>query len=143
MQPDPQPDLLSWRPTDPAEKPRDPWTEWAADNLADVEQVDPARLGETPAKFRRAKGDPRDYAKEWQVYVNSNPTIAEFIRCGALDRLMEGATRVSVAKLFEDVRAEKKVSINTSYAAAAGDWLCAIEPRLEKLIERRRRRTTR
>lgn len=111
-----QPDLLSWRPSEPT--------------------------AGCPEKFRRAKGEPRDYAREFAAFIEAHPSVADHIRRSAIDLLLAGVERISVALLFEQARAELKVSINTSYAAAASDWLCATEPRLRALIERRRRRTT-
>lgn len=99
-----QPDLLSWRPAPPS---------------------DPSP---TPAKFRRAKGDPRDYAAEWAAFVEAHPATC--------------APRVEVDNPFAVAREMHRVTLNNSWRAAAADWLVEHKPQLDDLIERRKRKAT-
>jgi hypothetical protein len=102
----------------------------------------PADPSPTPEKFRRAKGDPRDYRAEWLAFVEAQPDAALTIRDRAYGLMMDGHERISVALIFEHVRCDLHVSINTSHAAACSDWLIAQDPRLAGLIERRQRKVT-
>lgn len=101
-----------------------------------------AKPSETPEKFTAAANPkPRDYAKKWRTWVDANPHAASVIRDRAYLLLMDGAERIEVNKIFADVRAELRVSLNHSLRAACADWLIAQEPRLAGVIERRRRTT--
>lgn len=112
-----QPDLLSWRP---ASEP-----------------------SETPEKFKRAKGDPRDYAAEWAAFVKANHVIAISIEDDALDLMRRGAKRIEINALFAEARARHRCTLNNSLRAAAASWIVDRNPDLDALIERRRRKVTR
>lgn len=107
-----QPDLLSWRPS------------------------------ETPAKFRRAKGDPRDYAAEWAAFVEAHPAVADDMLARCRHMAATCAPRVEVNNLFAVAREMHRVTLNNSWRAAAADWLVEHEPQLDDLIERRKRKAT-
>jgi len=102
----------------------------------------PVSHEETPAKFRRGKGDPRDYAAEWRAFVDGHPQIAGFIAYEARIAMLGGAARVSVNALFEAARDRHHATLNQSWRAAAADWLIQGDPALARVIERRTRRTT-
>ncbi len=97
---------------------------------------------ETPERFRRAKGDPRDYAAEWRAFAEARPDVAASILKHASDAADLGLPRVEVNALFADARARFGVSLNNSWRAAAASWCCEQDPRLDALIERRRRKVT-
>ena len=97
---------------------------------------------ETPAKFKRAKGDPRDYAAEWSAFVEDFADIAANIRQRAEILRRNGVARIEVNALFALARQDYATSVNNSWRAACADWLVAQDPRLDALIERRARRRT-
>lgn len=109
--------LLSWRP---AEEP-----------------------SETPEKFKRTKGDPRDYRVEWDRFVKEHPAIAISIKDDALDLMRSGAKRIEINALFAEARARHRCTLNNSLRAAAASWIVDRNPDLDDLIERRRRKATR
>ena len=80
----------------------------------------------------------RDYAREWADYVEAHPEVAAEIEAAALASLASGAARISVAQIFEGERT-KGHTLNASHRAPCADWLVERHPRLEPLIERRRR----
>ena len=96
----------------------------------------------TPEKFKRAKGDPRDYAAEWRAFVDGCPQIAGFVAYEARAAMLRGDARVSVNALFEAARARHRATLNQSWRAAAADWLIAGDPALATVFERRTRRST-
>ena len=111
------------------------------DQLAITFTAAPTTSGPRP----RAARDPdgaikvrRDYAAEWTAYVEAHPDVAAAIEADALGQASRGAARVSVALLFEAQRA-KGHTLNASHRAPCADWLVERHPRLEPLIERRRR----
>lgn len=97
----------------------------------------------TPVRFVRAKGDPRDYRAEWLAWVEAHQAAAQAIEDHALDEYRRGQPRIEVNALFASVRRDMRVSLNHNYRAACADWLVEREPRLDALIERRRRKVTR
>lgn len=99
-------------------------------------------FGSTPEKFRRAKGEPRDYRAEWLAWVERNPEIADHIERTALRALLHQESRIEVNALFSDARKTFHRTANQSYRAACADWLVEREPRLADLIERRKRKVT-
>ena len=103
----------------------------------------PASHEETPAKFRRAKGEPRDYAADFAKWRAAHPEIAASLLQWAVDAIRLGVRRVEVNVLFAEARRVYGITANNSHRAAAADWLIAQEPRLADLIERRRRKVTR
>jgi hypothetical protein len=67
------------------------------------------------------------------------PAAFASIETEALRLATEGAARISVKKLIEDVRARERIEVNNSDSTEIADWLCQRHPHLEKLIERRAR----
>lgn len=62
------------------------------------------------------------------------------IRDAALREARDGATRISVNRLVEEVRRLLKVEVNNTFRAWIADDLVLLYPRLRDVIERRRRR---
>jgi hypothetical protein len=102
----------------------------------------PIATSPTPERFKRAKGEPRDYRAEFDAWRERNPEIATHIEWLALVELRSGATRIEVNAIFAAVRARYVTTLNNSWRAACADWLVEREPRLATLIERRARRRT-
>lgn len=97
---------------------------------------------ETPERFRRAKGDPRDYRAEWDAFAAERPDVAAYI-CEQVERRRDaGVARIAVNVIVEHAREAFAVTINNSWRAAIADDLCERDPRLDALIERRRRKVT-
>ena len=101
-----------------------------------------ARAAETPERFKRAPGDPRDYAAEVAAFLDANPNVEFWIRHAVEACRAAGHRRIAINAIVEEARRLFEVSINNSWRAAIADRLCAADPRLDRLIERRRRKVT-
>ena len=99
----------------------------------------PTTSGPRPRQAVEAPAGPRDYAAEWIAYAaGEGAEVAAEIEREALALAAAGA-RLSVAAIFERLRASG-VGLNQSWRAACADWLCERHAALVDLIERRKRR---
>ncbi len=114
-----QPDLFQWSPPAPA-----------------APSVEP-----TPAKFRRAPGDARDYRAEWEAFVVARPDVVAWIVQTAKADASLGY-RVEVNGLFALARARFRCTLNNSWRAGAADYLIEHHPELRDAITRRERKRT-
>lgn len=96
----------------------------------------------TPSHFRRAPGDPRDYAAEWDAFEAAHYAVMDTIAMEARAALDRGDKRIEVRALFTEARRVHKVNLNNSWCARCADRLMEIEPRLAGLIRRRARKAT-
>lgn len=84
--------------------------------------------------------------EKWEAWKQANPLVYRRIWALAEAEAAAGAKRISVNRLFEQIRAEglrhadpnSEWAINDHYRAPCADDLCA-DARLAKLIERRKR----
>ena len=99
----------------------------------------PTTSGPRPRQAVEAPAGPRDYTAEWSAYAaGEGAEVAAEIEREALALAAAGA-RLSVAAIFERLRASG-VGLNQSWRAACADWLCDRHAALADLIERRKRR---
>lgn len=89
----------------------------------------------------RAKRAPRDFAAEVAAFLAARPDIATWLTAAVEACRVAGHRRIAVNAIVEEARRLFEVSINNSHRAAISDWLIAGDPRLDRVIERRRRRT--
>lgn len=85
-------------------------------------------------------------AQQWEVFRAANPHVmVEMLRL-ARARLERGETRIGVKALWEELRESIRVqklgdwSLNNSFTALAARTLIELDPRLEPVIELRRRK---
>lgn len=98
----------------------------------------PTTSGPRPRQAVEAPAGPRDYTAEWSAYAaGEGAEVAAEIEREALALAAAGA-RLSVAAIFERLRASG-VGLNQSWRAACADWLCERHVALADLIERRKR----
>jgi len=91
---------------------------------------------------QRAKAG-RDYAAEWAAFVAARPDIATWLTAAVEACRVAGHRRIAVNAIVEEARRLFVTPIDNSWRAALADRLIAADPRLDGLIERRRRRVTR
>lgn len=84
--------------------------------------------------------------ERWQAFCDQNPHVmVEMLRL-ARARLERGETRIGVKALWEELRESIRVqklgdwALNNSFTALAARRLIELEPRLDGVIELRRRK---
>jgi len=87
----------------------------------------------------RAKRPPRDFAAEVTAFFADRPDVATWLTAAVEACRAGGHRRIAVNAIVEEARRLFRVSIDNSWRAAIADWLIAADPRLDALIERRRR----
>lgn len=97
---------------------------------------------ETPERFKRAKGKPRDYRVETVAFFTARPDVFAWIMQQASYCRAAGHARIEINQIVADARRQFAVSINNSWRAAIADIVCERDPRLCTMIERRRRKAT-
>ena len=91
----------------------------------------------------RAKRAPRDFAAEVAAFLAARPDIATWLTAAVEACRVAGHRRIAVNAIVEEARRLFVTPIDNSWRAALADRLIAADPRLDGLIERRRRRVTR
>ena len=91
----------------------------------------------------RAKRAPRDFAAEVAAFLAARPDIATWLTAAVEACRVAGHRRIAVNAIVEEARRLFVTPIDNSWRAALADRLIAADPRLNGLIERRRRRVTR
>ena len=91
----------------------------------------------------RAKRAPRDFAAEVAAFLAARPDIATWLTAAVEACRVAGHQRIAVNAIVEEARRLFVTPIDNSWRAALADRLIAADPRLDGLIERRRRRVTR
>lgn len=91
----------------------------------------------------RAKRAPRDFAAEVAAFLAARPDIATWLTAAVEACRVAGHRRIAVNAIVEEARRLFVTPIDNSWRAALADRLIAADPRLDGLIERRRRKATR
>lgn len=91
----------------------------------------------------RAQRPPRDFAAEVATFLTTSPDIATWLTAAVEACRVAGHRRIAVNAIVEEARRLFVTPIDNSWRAALADRLIAADPRLDGLIERRRRRVTR
>lgn len=120
--------------------PREPWRPNIA-IVRDDEGAPAAMHFGAPAKPERPS-----IADRWEAFKRANPhVLPEMLRL-ARARVAGGATRIGTKALWEELRESLKVAklgdykLNNDFTSRAADDLVALDPSLDGVIERRKRR---
>lgn len=114
-----------------------------AESAADRRRERDRIAAEVARAVARAKRAPRDFAAEVAAFLAARPDIATWLTAAVEACRVAGHRRIAVNAIVEEARRLFVTPIDNSWRAALADRLIAADPRLDGLIERRRRRVTR
>ena len=117
---------------------------WLDAEAAETRRRERDRIAAEVARaVARAKRAPRDFAAEVAAFLVARPDIATWLTAAVEACRVAGHRRIAVNAIVEEARRLFVTPIDNSWRAALADRLIAADPRLDGLIERRRRRVTR
>lgn len=114
-----------------------------AESAADRRRERDRIAAEVARAVARAQRAPRDFAAEVAAFLVARPDIATWLTAAVEACRVAGHRRIAVNAIVEEARRLFVTPIDNSWRAALADRLIAADPRLDGLIERRRRRVTR
>lgn len=114
-----------------------------AESAADRRRERDRIAAEVARAVARAKRAPRDFAAEVAAFLAARPDIATWLTAAVEACRVAGHRRIAVNAIVEEARRLFVTPIDNSWRAALADRLIAADPRLDGLIERRRRKATR
>lgn len=114
-----------------------------AESAADRRRERDRIAAEVARAVARAKRAPRDFAAEVAAFLVARPDIATWLTAAVEACRAAGHRRIAVNAIVEEARRLFVTPIDNSWRAALADRLIAADPRLDGLIERRRRKATR
>ena len=115
------------------------WLDAEADRRRERDRI----AAEVARAVARAKRAPRDFAAEVAAFLAARPDIATWLTAAVEACRVAGHRRIAVNAIVEEARRLFVTPIDNSWRAALADRLIAADPRLNGLIERRRRKVTR
>jgi hypothetical protein len=101
--------------------------------------------GEVPKKAKPGLTKP-SISDRFETFLAGNPHVMPAMLSLAREKLRQGATRIGAKALWEDLREYLKTNhegdykLNNDYTALAARRLLELEPKLEGVIELRRRK---
>ena len=116
---------------------------WIPEAAADRRRERDRIAAEVARAVARAKRAPRDFAAEVAAFLAARPDIATWLTAAVEACRAGGHRRIAVNAIVEEARRLFVTPIDNSWRAALADRLIAADPRLDGLIERRRRKATR
>ena len=117
---------------------------WLDAEAAETRRRERDRIAAEVARaVARAKRAPRDFAAEVAAFLAARPDIATWLTAAVEACRVAGHRRIAVNAIVEEARRLFVTPIDNSWRAALADRLIAADPRLNGLIERRRRKVTR
>ena len=116
---------------------------WIPESAASRRRERDRIAAEVARAVARAKRAPRDFAAEVTAFLAARPDIATWLTAAVEACRVAGHRRIAVNAIVEEARRLFVTPIDNSWRAALADRLIAADPRLDGLIERRRRKATR